>query len=194
MELSEEILNFIKLAGDPSKILDKTFLILLKVAFDSVREDGTGVAASGLLTDTGSDGIFVKQALLGLTSLVLEACKHDVATTTLSTVLEECEFSPERIKDLLGIYEENKEHVRYQLSRITHHFPHIVDVKWRLDYKVKSSSVERGRDLQYVIALQTEKGGQQEETPVTFACSHAELEYIVGNLRAAVSCLEKLSK
>lgn len=36
--------------------------------------------------------------------------------------------------------------------------PHIVDIKWRLNYTTKTSQLERVNDPQYAITLQTEVG------------------------------------
>jgi polycomb group RING finger protein 4 len=54
-----------------------------------------------------------------------------------SSHLEDLGFVADRVKMFIDQYESKAQLIRLFLSSATHSFPHIVDLNWRLDYKLK---------------------------------------------------------
>jgi hypothetical protein len=91
------------------------------------------------------------------------------------------------------------------LSRTTFSFPHIVGVDWRLNYFIKSNSVERENKPVYFIRLKTNaptappssgsegSSQQQQSEDVEFTCSAWELIDLHTKLRDAAKQFERIT-
>ena len=109
------------------------------------------------------DNLASKQAMAAITIIALEGAKHDATSSELTcahsprcqlplillvvgcrSILEEGKLSPAQIKSFVTLFSQNKAAIRESLLSATAlSFPSIVDVEWRLDYYVKSNSLEQ---------------------------------------------------
>lgn len=110
--------------------------------------------------------------------------------------MEEVKFEKGRIQQITKIYSEVKANVRSVLNTTTFTFPHIVDVDWRLDYYIKSNTVEKVNSPTYFISLKTNqphKPGQPDdaEGKVEFTCTMEQLQDLVTKLKDATKQVER---
>jgi len=188
MELSEEVLNGLELTGSAAKVPDKLFPELIEVISNSLL-DTSGDTFLNFVKTTSLDPAVAKLCCFAISSLLLEASKHDTDVTALGHILEECKLLPDRISHITSIYEKNRPLIRSMLSQIGTNPPHIVDVSWRLDYYMKSNLVSRGSQPVYLINLKTEQAGSTKD--IQLACSLDQLQDLVGKLRDACKSLER---
>ncbi|KFM68313.1 COMM domain-containing protein 3, partial [Stegodyphus mimosarum] len=171
MELSKNILDGISIAGDISKISDNIYSRLLAEICE---------VAVGKLVRQGRDCQFKslaeKTAYSSLLCFLLEAAKHDADPMSLSSVLEECRMDSSRISVFQNKFQENKDKIQSQLSRIGRSFGHVIDMKWRQDYVIKSSNCEKVCELNYIISLKTWNPLTNSTDDVTFTCSMEQLQ------------------
>ncbi|XP_035228004.1 COMM domain-containing protein 3-like isoform X3 [Stegodyphus dumicola] len=184
MELSKNILDGISIAGDISKISDNVYSHLLTEICE--------VAVSRPIRK-GRDckSLDEKTAYSSLLSFLLEAAKHDADPMSLSSVLEECRMDSSRISMFQNKFQENKDKIQSQLSRIGRSFDHVIDVKWRQDYVIKSSNCKKVCELNYIICLKTWNPLTNSTDDVTFACSMEQLQDLVLKLKDATKCIER---
>ncbi|GFO36466.1 comm domain-containing protein 3 [Plakobranchus ocellatus] len=194
MELSASALEHLSLAGDATHIPDKSFGKLVLCACQGVllEEHRDVVADNPAFKDL--DKAVLKSGYSGLVTLLLEAAKHDSTEQTISTILEECKYTPERVKELNKIFTIQKPHLQLLIGKIGSSFPHIVDIDWRLDYYMKNNHMEKVNSAVYLISLKTEVAGETELKEVQFSCSLEQLQDLVGKLKDATKCLEKISQ
>eukprot|EP01133_Synstelium_polycarpum_P010860 gene10860-12650_t len=82
--------------------------------------------------------------------------------------------------------------IRKTLSITNFHFPHVIDVNWRLDYFMKSNSMEKINTPVYLVNLTTEKE-EGEKGHIEFACTLDQLQDLVFKLRDAQKQIERSS-
>ncbi|XP_006817084.1 COMM domain-containing protein 3-like [Saccoglossus kowalevskii] len=194
MELSVEALGGLQLCGDSAHVSDKAFIVLVRRVCDNLLKDSTDTS---VLDDEGLSNVdraVLKLCFASLVTLVLEAAKHDSDASTISTILEDCKFTADRIDILNKIFISKKPEIQALLSNIGHTPPHIVDVDWRLDFYLKNNHVDKVNEPVYMVTLKTEEGGQEETKDVQFACSMEQLQDLVGKLKDACKNLEKASQ
>ncbi|GFS01289.1 COMM domain-containing protein 3 [Elysia marginata] len=194
MELGASVLENISLAGDVAHIPDKLFGKFLMCACQGVllEKHRDAVADNPAFKDL--EKATLKSAYSGLVTLILEAAKHDTTEQSISTLLEECKYTPERIKEFTKIFTAQKSHIQLLLGKIGSSFPHIVDVDWRLDYYMKNNHMEKVNSAVYLISLKTEIPGEADTRDIQFSCSLEQLQDLVGKLRDATKCLEKIAQ
>ncbi|KAK3758121.1 hypothetical protein RRG08_006696 [Elysia crispata] len=194
MELGASVLENISLAGDVAHIPDKLFEKFVICACQGVlfEKHRDVVADNPAFKDL--ERAILKAAYSGLVTLLLEAAKHDTTEQNLSALLEECKYTPERIKEFNKIFLAQKSHIQLLLGKVGSSFPHIVDVDWRLDYYMKNNHMEKVNAAVYLISLKTEVPGESELRDVQFSCSLEQLQDLVGKLRDATKCLEKIAQ
>lgn len=69
--------------------------------------------------------------------LFVEAARHDLDEESLRNFLCRASVDEERTKKLCEAYSSKKKTIRSRLEAIGNNPRHIVDVDWRLDYRVK---------------------------------------------------------
>ncbi|XP_048755876.1 COMM domain-containing protein 3-like isoform X2 [Ostrea edulis] len=156
MELPPSTLDALTLVGDSVHIPDAQFPHFLEVAFRGVLNSSERNAIEDLKGIPSKDSAAVKEAYSGFISMVIEAAKQDKDIESLSSLLEDCKFPPERIKAVVTGYQKNKAALQILLSSVGTTPAHIVDVDWRLDYYVKNNHLERVNEAVYLINLKTE--------------------------------------
>ena len=91
------------------------------------------------------------------------------------------------------VYEEKLDELRLILSLSTFHFPHIVDIDWRLDYYVKSNEVSRVDKPVWIITLKTYENDSNQIKDFTFSCDLQELQDLLIRLKDAVKQVDKIT-
>ncbi|KAL4222375.1 COMM domain containing 3 [Mactra antiquata] len=194
MELSQSILDGLTLAGETSHIPDKCFSVLVTRAFDGILDERHKQLIAKDPSFRSLDQAVVKEAYYSMVALVSEASKHDLDINSISSVLEECKYTNERIDVFNKVFTSKKPLMQILLSSVGTSPPHIVDVNWRLDYYIKNNHMERVNEAVYLIELKTEVPGTSETKDVQFSCTQEQLQDLVGKLKDACKCLEKISQ
>nr|AWW17677.1 COMMD3 [Branchiostoma belcheri] len=195
MELSTEVQEGLQLCGDSAQISDPAFNFLVKSACDTLlqgRKRGKDVLDDPSVAQ--SDPAVLKQVFASLTTLLLEAAKHNTDSTNTSSLLEDCKMSPDRIEAFNNVYMSNRTELQSVLSSTGSGFPHIVDVDWRLDYYIKNNHLDHVNEPTYLVTLKTEEPGSSELKDVQFACTVEQLQDMVGKLKDACKSMEKASQ
>ncbi|XP_077979099.1 COMM domain-containing protein 3-like [Glandiceps talaboti] len=194
MELSADVQEGLQLCADNTRISDKAFSVIVGRVCDSILKKTT---ESSILDDeslASVDRAVLKHSYASLLALMLEAGKHDVDASSISPLLEDLKFVPDRIDSFNNIFLSKKSEIQALLSSIGHTPPHIVDVDWRLDFYLKNNFVDKINEPVYMITLKTEQGGSDKTKDVQFACSMEQLQDLVGKLKDANKSLEKASQ
>ncbi|XP_052803748.1 COMM domain-containing protein 3-like [Mya arenaria] len=194
MELSQSTLDGLILAGDNAHVSDKSLSVLVTRAFDGLLDDRHKNLISKDPSFRGTDQAIVKEAYAALVTLVSEASKYDLDVSSLGSVLEDCKFTNERIEIFNKVYTAKKQLMQILLSSVGNTPPHIVDVDWRLDYYIKNNHLERVNEAVYLVSLKTEVPGSRELKEVQFSCTQEQLQDLVGKLKDACKCLEKVGQ
>lgn len=96
-------------------------------------------------------------------------------------------FFSQLIKDA---YLAKRDALRVVLGRSSFHFPHVVDIDWRLDYHIRSSGIERIDEPVWVVTLKTvERNG--ENGSIQFTCNRDEMQDLLARLKDAMSAFQK---
>ncbi|XP_067657611.1 COMM domain-containing protein 3-like [Haliotis asinina] len=194
MELAPSVVENLSLAGDSSRIPDKCFKTLVSKACQGVLDSRLRDAVSGHPDMKDVDKPSLKAAYSGLVTLIIEAAKHDSESETIGSILEDCKFSTERINTFNTTFLAQKASLQIILGSVGNSPPHIVDIDWRLDYYIKNNHLDKVNEPVYLISLKTEQPGNSELQEVQFSCSLEQLQDLVGKLKDATKCLEKLSQ
>ncbi|EAL65512.1 hypothetical protein ACTFIW_001570 [Dictyostelium discoideum] len=192
MNLSEDVLKGIETLSDEKlindsvfkHIIDTCFLVILKKKTESDLFDNKAVSSV--------DTIALKQTFSAFIVFILESMKINYDQSSISDLLEEHKLSSSRIDFISNYFKEYRVAIRKHLSVTNFHFPHIIDVNWRLDLFMKSNAVEKLNTPVYLINLTTE----QEENvkgKVQFAATLDQLQDLVFKLRDAQKQIERSS-
>ncbi|BFY97436.1 hypothetical protein BsWGS_00476 [Bradybaena similaris] len=194
MEFGPQVLENITLAGDAAHIPDKSFTKLVTCACQGVlNEDHRNIVEENPAFKDINKGV-LKAAFGGLVTLVIEATKHDSNEQNISSLLEECKYTADKINEFSKVFLPQKPHIQLLLGKIGSSFPHIVDVDWRLDYYIKNNNVEKVNSGVYLISLKTEIPGEHELKDFQFSCTVEQLQDLVGKLRDATKSMEKIAQ
>lgn len=194
MELSQSVLDGLAVAGESSQIPDKSYKVLVMRAFDGVLDERHRNLIAKDPSFRELDQAVVKETYSSMVTLVTEATKHDLDNNSISSVLEECKYTSDRIETFNKVYNTKKPLMQILLSSVGTCPPHIVDVDWRLDYYIKNNHLERVNEAVYLVTLKTEVPGCSELKDVQFSCTQEQLQDMVGKLKDACKCLEKASQ
>ena len=91
------------------------------------------------------------------------------------------------------IYEERVEEIRLVLAGTTFHFPHIVDVDWRLDYHVKSTQLSKVNKPVWLINLKTFPNDSTSLQDVNFTCNLQDIQDLLIRLKDAIKQVERIT-
>lgn len=193
MDLSDDVLSGLECSGDARNIPDKVFPVVLKAVSESLL-----VSESDAIHDykelSSLDQSILKQVHAAVAAFILESAKLDKDPTTVGQVLEECKFSPDRIKQFISTYQNYKSGIRQILSKIGDHPPHIVDANWRLDYYIKNNHLEKVSHPVFLIDLKTQVDSIRGSENVQIACTRDQLQDLVGKLKDACKSLERATQ
>ncbi|XP_057643274.1 COMM domain-containing protein 3 isoform X2 [Chionomys nivalis] len=114
MELSEYVQRGFQTLADPGSFDSNAFALLLRAAFQSLldaRADEAALDHPGL---KHIDPVVLKHCHAAAATYLLEAGKHRVDKSTLSTYLEDCKFDQDRIEIFCTEYQTNQLHKMYR--------------------------------------------------------------------------------
>ncbi|KYR01113.1 COMM domain-containing protein 3 [Tieghemostelium lacteum] len=192
LNLSEDIIKGLETLADEKLINDQVFNHILDSSFKvAVKNnlDSSVILESAVTKDV--DAIALKQTFSSLLSFILETMKINSDLNSISGILDDHKFSESRIENILNYFKEHRVAIRKVLSITNFHFPHIIDVNWRLDYFMKSNSVEKLNTPVYLINLTTEQEEGVQPGKVEFACTLDQLQDLVYKLRDAQKQIER---
>jgi len=215
MELSESTVKGLSLLNDVDLIPDDILPAFLRFTARSLLDDETigdsdADAKDELDTTRFANGV-LKEASAALSTLFLEAAKHDLTSTELSDALDEEDdvedevvvgsrrayLNDERRESVVKKYEALKPRLRGNLASIGRHFPLVADAEWKLECVVRDNFVDRRGELRFVVTLRGrdgEEGGQTDvgQEDIRFACTVEQLQDLVAKLKNACKGLERI--
>eukprot|EP01091_Cochliopodium_minus_P010767 TRINITY_DN292_c0_g1_i1.p1 TRINITY_DN292_c0_g1~~TRINITY_DN292_c0_g1_i1.p1 ORF type:complete len:196 (-),score=27.31 TRINITY_DN292_c0_g1_i1:84-671(-) len=139
------------------------------------------------------DKLILKHAYAALYTVLVEACKKRLDSELLVSTIQDHRWNKTKLDLLSKIYEEKIDEMRLILSLSTFHFPHIVDIDWRLDYYVKSTEVSRVDRPVWLITFKTYENDSNELKDYTFTCDLQELQDLLIRLKDAVKQVERVT-
>lgn len=191
MELSAEVSAGLKALADVktfnaaqfSAVAEATTVSLLReTSVEQLLDSHQGLA--------GVDRRTLKLVHGALATLLLEAARQGFDDELFGSVLSEQGFGPKQAELLGGAYAKHRDALRVLLGRSTFHFPHIVDLEWRMDYHIKSANVERVDEFEWLVTLKTiDKGAMRD---VTFSANREEMQELLSKMKDALSAAERL--
>lgn len=188
MDLSHEISSALRLLGDSSKTEHAIYQeVLRKVSEDLKKGLKTGASTPEV---NDSDGDVVTYCHAALATLFIESVRGGHSASVLSSTLEDLSWPAERINEVTQEIQSKWQLIQSHLASLGTYPPHIVDVDWKLNYRVRSSDGEEGGGAMYLVTLHTEESGGKRGK-VTFSCSLAQLTHLVTRLRQATRCIQK---
>ncbi|XP_057643273.1 COMM domain-containing protein 3 isoform X1 [Chionomys nivalis] len=194
MELSEYVQRGFQTLADPGSFDSNAFALLLRAAFQSLldaRADEAALDHPGL---KHIDPVVLKHCHAAAATYLLEAGKHRVDKSTLSTYLEDCKFDQDRIEIFCTEYQNNKNSLETLLGSIGRALPHVTDVSWRLEYQIKTNQLHKMYRPGYLVTLNVENSDSQSHPEISFSCSMEELQDLVGKLKDASKSLERATQ
>ncbi|XP_065364447.1 COMM domain-containing protein 3 [Calliphora vicina] len=126
-----------------------------------------------------------KQSEYAIVTLYSLAIKHNLDVMAVRQVMEERHLNPAVIEELTRTYEEQRKHLFLRQLQVSHSFPHITDLQWRIVADVKSSTSDHSsKEVGFHINLgrYKQKGGERE-TIVEFVCNTEELQLLINKLK-----------
>jgi len=184
------------LLGNPKEIADSAFKPIVEFSFGIIlqKTDESKLNEHAVLSKT--DPINVKHCYSSLVSFILESAKINADPLILKGVLEQENVDSQRIEFIVNLYSNTKEAIRILLSTTNFHYPHITGIDWRLDYFIKSNSMEKVNNPVYMISLETKKSKQlgtdgNDTENVEFTCTLEQLQDLLNRLRDAAKQVER---
>ncbi|XP_012276828.1 COMM domain-containing protein 3 [Orussus abietinus] len=188
MELSHNSIQGLRNIQDANIMNDETFEQLLEIAIGHILGNSSVKSIAQIY---GSKPDIVKGAFADITSLLVEAARHNCNDTELSDFLSASNIEGPKAERIRSFYTTHLNGIKEKLERIGHGLPHVVDVDWRLDYCIKSDTESSIGVPIYHIQLSTEKQGELRH--VKFTCTPQELQELVYKLKDAVRRVEKVA-
>nr|XP_051677407.1 COMM domain-containing protein 3 isoform X1 [Oryctolagus cuniculus] len=156
MELSEYVQKGFQMLADPGSFDSNAFTLLLRAAFQSLLDAQADEAVLDHPDLKHIDPVVLKHCHAAAATYILEAGKHRVDKSTLSSYLEDCKFDRERIDLFCTEYQNNKNSLEILLGSISRSLPHITDVSWRLEYQIKTNQLHKMYRPAYLVTLNVE--------------------------------------
>nr|XP_004668470.1 COMM domain-containing protein 3 isoform X1 [Jaculus jaculus] len=194
MELSAFVQSGFQTLADPSCFDSNAFALLLRAAFRSLLDARADEAVLDHPDLKHIDPVVLKHCHAAAATYILEAGKHSVDQSTLSTYLEDCKFDRQRIELFCMEYQNNKNSLEILLGSIGSALPHITDVSWRLEYQIKTNQLHKMYRPAYLVTLTVENKDSQSYPEISFSCSMEQLQDLVGKLRDASKSLERATQ
>uniref|UniRef100_A0A8C5KF49 COMM domain-containing protein 3 n=1 Tax=Jaculus jaculus TaxID=51337 RepID=A0A8C5KF49_JACJA len=198
MELSAFVQSGFQTLADPSCFDSNAFALLLRAAFRSLLDARADEAVLDHPDLKHIDPVVLKHCHAAAATYILEAGKHSVDQSTLSTYLEDCKFDRQRIELFCMEYQLLHIKLSFILSVLSFSIgsalPHITDVSWRLEYQIKTNQLHKMYRPAYLVTLTVENKDSQSYPEISFSCSMEQLQDLVGKLRDASKSLERATQ
>ncbi|KAJ8981933.1 hypothetical protein NQ317_002104 [Molorchus minor] len=188
MKINDKLKDSLALGQNPIIITENTFKKLLENCFSilSGRDEIHSITA---LYNSKPD--IVKEFYAALLSVSVEFARNNQSKEEISQFLTSgCKFSTQRADIYADQFEKNRQALEISLLNIGSHLPHVTDVKWKIDYIVKSSMVDESEGPLFRVSLIAEEFDEQTQQKklknVNFSCTSQELQDLVYKLKDAV--------
>jgi len=189
-EIHRDALETLKLGNIDGPFDESTFSNLIEVACNTVANEITTPMETKALNKLGKDDLSAKQLYAALTTIILEAARHDSTDQELTSLLAD-RLTQERAVIFVTKFNAYKARIRSALAKHTSAFPNIIDIKWRVDYEVQSGSLEQMRTNLYWITLVTQEPSGEIKN-VEFSASIEQLQDLLSNIKDACSVAKNL--
>ncbi|XP_066954661.1 COMM domain-containing protein 3-like isoform X2 [Macrobrachium rosenbergii] len=141
MEFSIEISSSLRMLGDDSKIDEESFKAILSETIQDLMGNkdlpSTTVGQGG--TNTGCGGGTRNCCHAALTTLLIEYIKGSHSSTVFSSALEDLNWPTDRVKKTVESLDMCRPVIRSKLASTGTYPPHVIDVDWKLNYRVRVS-------------------------------------------------------
>ncbi|KAI0211588.1 COMM domain-containing protein 3 [Lamellibrachia satsuma] len=194
LSLSTDVLEGLQLIADNAHIPDGSFSDYVVSVCESLYDGSKRDVVLENTALSSVDPAVLKEAYSAVATFLLEAVKTDQNVDSLSHLLEDVKFSPDRIALFNKIYTDQKPQLQILLSSVGKSHPNIVDVDWRVDYCLKNNQIDRVNEPTFLISLKTQQSGRPGLEPVQLACTQEQLQDLVTKLRDACKSLERTSE
>uniref|UniRef100_A0A8C5RQM6 COMM domain-containing protein 3 n=1 Tax=Laticauda laticaudata TaxID=8630 RepID=A0A8C5RQM6_LATLA len=190
MELSEPVQSGLQILADPGRFSLRAFQALLQAAFRSLL---TGQAVFDYPDLENIDPAILKYCHAATTTCIIEAGKQKADQSIISTYLEDCKLDRERIENFCTEYQKHKDTLEIILGSIGRCPLHITDVRWRLEYQIKTNQLHKNYHPAYLMTLKVENDSRSHQD-INFSCTMEQLQDLVGKLKDAAKSLERTTQ
>ena len=189
MELSKDTIEGIANVLNTSIVTEDNFSQILDTAVSQVCDNSA--EAKCIIKAADSKANSEKKILADMMCLFVEAARHDLDEESLRNFLCRASIDEDRSKKLCEAYGGKKKTIQSRLESIGVNPRHVVDVDWRLDYRVKLDTCDSLGVPLYHVRLST----KEHETidHITFSCTIQQLQELVFKLKDAIRYSEKLT-
>jgi hypothetical protein len=179
MELSPDVKAGLALLGNVQQFSPAQFGAMVKITIGDVLLGGGDASAlfESCAPLKSLDGRVLKHVHSALATLFVEAARQNFDEELMGSVLTENGFGPKQSELLNESFKAKRDALRMLLAQSSFHFPHIVDVFWRVDYHIRSAAVEKVDECRWLVSLKTVQGNG-ELKDVKFSCNR-EVESII---------------
>lgn len=179
--------------GGAAQLDDTTFKNLALLAFDTAVKGEQQKSSSSVMKKVAGDPTAVKSLAASLLSCVIEAAKNDLSGQELGAALRDSGLADDRAKLVADAFDSKKTKVRSALGLVGLSFPRVIDVGWRLDYQLRSSSTGKVRSQLYLITLRTmDAHGREGEKQ--FTCTVEQLQDLLAKCEDAKAQVDRVLK
>lgn len=189
MELSKDVIESFANISNVNAITDDNFLQIVDAVVSHLQTNPTDT--SSIVKSIDSKVILTKKIFADILCLFVEAAQHDLDKESLNNLLCQMCSNEKRRKRLCDAYISNKKTIQSQLESISSNPPHIVDIDWHLDYRVKVDTCNSLGVPLYHVKLVTKE--HERINHVTFSCTIQQLQELVFKFKDAIRYSEKLT-
>ncbi|XP_076652855.1 COMM domain-containing protein 3 isoform X2 [Halictus rubicundus] len=189
MELSKDVVESFTNISNVNMITDDNFLQILDAVVSHLQANP--IDTSSIVKAVDSKVILTKKIFADMLCLFVKAAQHDLDEESLKNLLYQMCSNEQRRKKLCEAYISNKKTIQSRLESISSNLPHIVDVDWHLDYRVKLDTCNSLGVPLYHVQLSTKE--HERINHVTFSCTIQQLQELVFKLKDAIRYSEKLT-
>ena len=188
MELSKDTVEGVTNLLSTSVVAEANFSEILDAAVSQMSDNSeTKCAVKAADSKAGSE----KKLFADLMCLFVEAARHDLDEESLRSFLCPANVNEERAKKLCEAYSGQRRSTQSRLEAIGNNPRHVVDVDWRLDYRVKLDTCDSLGVPLYHVRLSTKE--HETINHITFSCTIQQLQELVFKLKDAIRYSEKLT-
>ncbi|KAF0682667.1 Aste57867_25226 [Aphanomyces stellatus] len=177
-------------AALPTPLLTELFTL---ATHQLAKEDAPSPSLSTLANATTDQACAIKEAYTAICIFVAELAKQNMSKESSRRWLVELGFAEESISVLGDILDRTIPQVRALESVSGLELDQIVDVSWRLDHCIRSTTYGNIREPLYFVVLVTRSRATGLLSPKQFTCTIAQLEELVYKLQEALLQIEKVT-
>ncbi|XP_031837740.1 COMM domain-containing protein 3 [Nomia melanderi] len=189
MELSKDVIEGLSNISNVNIIGEDNFLQILDTVISHLQE--SIIETNCIVKAADSKAILTKKIFADVLCLFVEAAQHDLDEESLKNLLHQTCTNEQRRKKLCEAYINNKKTIQSRLELIGNNPPHIIDVDWHLDYRVKLDTCNSLGVPLYHVRLSTKE--HERINHITFSCTIQQLQELVFKLKDAIRYSEKLT-